>query len=235
MDNENLPNNDLELTPSKSRPWYKRKAIVIPLALLILIVGAASSEESEESGSNSGNSATESSSTTPTAAPPVEIEPAGGEFGNYPSAQKKFVKVIEEARDVIDAAETDLQESVALRGRDKQLCALLTGNRAVDWTGIIKNIGANGEGKAYVDIEIAERVQIKTWNNAFSDIRDDTLIPPSSKFFDDLVAMTKGDLVTFSATLLKSSNSCLKKGNLTEFFYGKNPEFIVKFSDISKN
>jgi len=27
----------------------------------------------------------------------------------------------------------------------------------------------------------------------------------------------------------------LKKGNLTEFFYGKRPEFVVKFSDVTKN
>ena len=128
-----------------------------------------------------------------------------------------------------------MQESVDLRNRDKQLCALLTGNKAVNWTGTINNVGANGEGKAYVDIEIADRVRMQTWNNAFSDIGDNTLIPTSSKFFNDLVAMGKGDLVTFSATFLKGSSSCLKKGNLTEVFYGLSPEFIVRFSNVTKS
>lgn len=231
-------NNDLtdkaESTPKVSRPWYKKKAIVIPLIIVVLIIGGASNTDVEETATTETSVSENSSSNSSTEAP-VEAEPVGGEFGNYPADQAAFVKVIEDAKEAIDAAETDLQESVALRARDKKLCALLTGNRATNWTGIINNVGANGEGKAYVYVEIADKVQVITWNNSFSDISDDTLIPTSSKFFDKLVAMRKGDLVTFSATLLKSSNSCLKKGNLTEFFYGQRPEFVAKFSDVTKN
>jgi hypothetical protein len=227
-------NNDsidkAESTPKESRPWYKKKRIVIPLVLVVLIIGAGSNSDSEESGSATTSSSTENASGNSSAE-----EPVGGEFGNYPADQAAFVKAIEDAKEAIGAAETDLQESVALRARDKQLCALLTGNKATNWTGIIDNVGANGEGKAYVYVEIAEKVKVITWNNSFSDISDNTLIPTSSKFFDKLVAMQKGDLVTFSATFLKSGNSCLKKGNLTEFFYGESPEFVAKFSDITKN
>jgi hypothetical protein len=234
MTDNNELNENVESTPKSSRPWYKKKAIVIPLIILLLIIGGASNTEVEETASTE-TSASENSSSSSNTEAPVEAEPAGGEFGDYPADQAAFVKIVEEAKGTIDAAETDLQESVALRARDKQLCALLTGNKATNWTGIVNNVGANGEGKAYVYIEIADKVKVITWNNSFSDIIDDTLIPTSSKFFDKLVAMKKGDLVTFSATLLKSNNSCLKKGNLTEFFYGQRPEFIARFSDVTKN
>lgn len=233
MTDNNELNDNVESTPKSSRPWYKKKAIVIPLIILVLIIGGVSNTEVEETATTE-TSAGENSSSDSKTEEPVEAEPAGGEFGDYPADQAAFVKVIEEAKESIDAAETDLQESVALRARDKQLCALLTGNRVENWTGIIENVGANGEGKAYVEIEIADRVRMQTWNNAFSDIMDDTLISTSSKFFDKLVAMTKGDLVTFSATFLKGS-TCLKKGNLTEFFYGQRPEFIVRFNNVTKN
>ena len=233
MTDNNELNNNVESTSKTSRPWYKKKAIVIPLIILVLIIGGASNTEVEETATTE-TSASQNSSDSNTEEP-VEAEPAGGEFGDYPADQAAFVKIVEEAKGTIDAAETDLQESVALRARDKQLCALLTGNKATNWTGIVNNVGANGEGKAYVYIEIADKVKVITWNNSFSDISDDTLIPTSSKFFDKLVAMKKGDLVTFSATLLKSNNSCLKKGNLTEFFYGQRPEFIARFSDVTKN
>jgi hypothetical protein len=46
--------------------------------------------------------------------------------------------------------------------------------------------------------------------------------------------MKDGDLVKFSATFLKGSNSCLTKANMTEIFYGISPEFIVKFSNVTK-
>lgn len=225
--------NNFESIPEGSIPWYKNKKIVVPLVIFIFIIGVGSSGGSEELSSTSESAAVTDQSAAPSSAP--KVEPTVGEFGDYPEDQAEFIKIIEIAKSEIDAAETDLQKSVALRNRDKQLCAVMTGNKVVNWTGIIKNIGANGEGKAYVDIEIADRVRVQTWNNAFSDISDNTLIPTSSKFFNDLVAMAKGDVVTFSATFLKSNNSCLKKGNLTEVFYGVSPEFIVRFSNVNKN
>lgn len=234
MTNSESTDKKFELTPESKKPWYKKKKIIIPLAVLVIAIGASTSEE--QSGENVTSSA--SSSTSPEAMEPEqESEPVAepvGEFGNYPKEQQEFLEIIEAAKSEIDNAETDLQESVALRNRDKALCASLSANKASNWTGIIKNVGANGEGKAYVDIEIADRIRVQTWNNALSDIGDNTLIPTSSKFFNDLVAMAEGDLVTFSATFLRGSNSCLKKGNLTDIFYGISPEFIVRFSDIKK-
>ena len=161
-------------------------------------------------------------------------DPNMSDYGLYPQAQADFISLIEKAREDLDNAETDLQESVILRDRDKALCGVLSSRVANKWVGEVKDVGANGEGKAYLEIEIANDVRVKTWNNALSDILDNTLIPPSSKFFDRLVAMKKGDLVTWSAKFLSDSNFCLKGANLTEYFYGKDPKFIVDFQDVVK-
>jgi hypothetical protein len=225
-----------ELTSSENIPWFKKKKIMIPLILLVVVIAASSSgssENSSESGSTSSSTSSEQAA-EPVEEEPVEEEPVGGEFGNYPPSQLKFVKVIEEARNKIDAAETDLQESVALRKRDKDLCAILGNYTATNWTGVIDSVGANGEGKAHVEIKIADNVKIKTWSNAFSDLGDNTLIPSSSKFFDNLVALKDGDPVTFSATFLRGDNFCLKKANLTQTFYAIDPGFIVRFTNIAK-
>jgi hypothetical protein len=226
-----VKDKDPGLTPSGNIPWFKKKKIIIPLILLVVVIGASSSGSSKDS-SKSEKATTSTGSEK--AAEPVAEEPAVGEYGNYPAAQAKFIKVIEVARDTIDAAETDLQESVALRTRDKDLCAILGNYKATNWTGIIDNVGANGEGKAYVEIKIADNVKVKTWNNAFSDLNDGTLIPETSKFFNSLVALKKGDLVTFSATFLRGDNFCLKKANLTQTFYAIDPGFIVRFTNVSK-
>jgi hypothetical protein len=225
-----------ELTPSENIPWFKKKKIIIPLVLLVVVVGAASSGSSEKATDpeKTTTSADSEQSAEPVEEAPVKEEPVGGEFGNYPAAQAKFVKVIEVAKDKINAAETDLQESVALRQRDKDLCAILGNYTATNWTGVIDTVGANGEGKAYVEIKIADNVKIKTWNNAFSDLNDGTLIPETSKFFNSLVALKKGDPVTFSATFLRGDNFCLKKANLTQTFYAIDPGFIVRFTNVSK-
>jgi hypothetical protein len=215
-----------------SKPWFKKKRFVIPIGFLVLaMMSGVFSSSSETTSSPASSSATSSESAAPEE--PVEVEPVGGRYGNYPEAQLKFVQTIEKAKSTISDAETDLQESVALRSRDKALCAILGNNKATNWTGVIGRVGANGEGKAHVLIDFADDMKVSTWNNALSDFQDNTLIPTPSSFFDDLVALKKGDQVTFSGTFLSSNDSCLSKKNLTDFFYGRDPDFLFRFSDIS--
>jgi len=213
-------------------PWFKKKRIMIPVGFLVLaMLSSVFGSSSETSTSSSTSSASSSESAEPEE--PVEVEPVGGRYGDYPAAQLKFVQTVDKAKTAIRDAETDLQESVALRARDKALCAILGKNNATNWTGLIGRIGANGEGKAYVTVDIGDDMKVSTWNNALSDFMDDTLIPTTSSFFDDLVALKKGDPVTFSGTFLSSSDSCLKKSNLTDLFYGRDPDFVFRFSDVS--
>jgi hypothetical protein len=220
-----------EITPT-ARPWYKKKRFIIPFALMVLIVGFGGSSSSDSEETNSA-SVEASASQAPEEVIPIE-DPNMTDYGLYPQSQADFVSLVEKAREDLDAAETDLQESVIVRGRDDALCGVLSSRVANNWVGEVKDVGANGEGKAYLEIEIANDVRVKTWSNALSDIFDNTLIPTSSKFFDRLVAMQKGDLVYWSAKFLSDSNSCLKGANLTEYFYGKDPKFIVDFEDVFK-
>ena len=220
-----------EITPA-SRPWYKKKRFIIPFVFMVLVVGFGGSSSSDSEDTNSA-SVEASASEASVEVIPTE-DPNMSNYGLYPQAQADFIALIEQAREDLDNAETDLQESVILRDRDKALCGVLSSRVANKWVGEVKDVGANGEGKAYLEIEIADDVRVKTWNNALSDFSDNTLISPSSKFFDRLVAMNKGDLVTWSAKFLSDSNFCLKGANLTEYFYGKDPKFIVDFKDVVK-
>lgn len=163
---------------------------------------------------------------------PEPVEPAL--YGKpYPADQQAFIDIIDQSVADLDAATTELQTSQIVVERDANLCAALTSNGMQNWVGKILEIGANGDGYAHVRIEIAPNVVVQTWNNAFSDFEDDTLIKPSQPFFDKLVGMEEDALVTFSGTLLSSSDSCLKGSNLTDTFYGYDPNFITRFADIS--
>jgi hypothetical protein len=228
-----MTENNVEPTPSKA-PWYKQKKIVIPLISLVVLISIANSgSESEDTpAAESATSAPADESQSADSPQPEPVAEEEGEYGVYPSDQKEFIDVIVAARTAIDNAETDLQVSVALRKRDEDLCKILSSNSAKNWVGVITNIGANGEGKAYVEIELADDVRVKTWNNAFSDLNDNTLIPTSASFFDRLVALTEDTKVVWSAKFLSDNDSCLKKANFTDVFYGIDPQFVVRFSDI---
>lgn len=220
-----------EPKPQESkRPWYKKKRFLLPIGFLILISALTSTSEDSET-NKSSSSSSESSPAPVESSKEVETEEYS-EYGIYSDEQKEFIEIVEQATSVIRDAETELQESVALRKRDDDLCALLGDRTAINWTGKITEVGANGEGKAHVEIELADNVRVKTWNNALSDIGDNTLISPSSSFFNNLVSMSEDTIVTWSGKFLSGNDFCLKKANLTNIFYASDPQFIVKFSNI---
>ncbi len=173
---------------------------------------------------------TQASSSAPAPEPTEETGP----FGKYPAAEAAFAKEVAAASEKYDAAKTDLQRSRVMRTRNKNLYNIMGGLKVSKWVGVIKDVGANGEGKAYVDIEIADGVQVHTWNNFFSDMGDNTLIPESSSMFDTLVDAEPGDQVVFSGKFFRDSDATLRTTNLTEVFSVLTPEFLFDFSAISK-
>lgn len=223
-------------TKAIKKKWYKRKGIVIPL-LILIVIGIATSGDEDESSSTSGDTTASTEALSDTSAPEASTTTTTTSTTTIvdlrPDQQVSFITAIENGRAELDAATTDLQRSKALRDRDRALCDLLENYVATDWVGTIERIGANGEGKAYLTLEIGEDARVQTWNNAFSDIGDNTLIPENSEVFAVIVPLTEGDRVRFSATFLKGSDTCLKAGNFTETFYGIDPEFIVRFTQVS--
>lgn len=160
----------------------------------------------------------------------ISVTPSSHAAGAIPAQQKKFIDVINKGVKAYEDAKTDLKSSVALRKRDKDACAVLKNLNATNWVGKIKDIGANSEGKAYIQIEIASGIRVQTWSNAFSDMDDNTLIPEGSKVFNAIMDGDEGSTITFSAKFIKGTKTCLKGTNLTEYFYATDPKFVVKIT-----
>ena len=89
----------------------------------------------------------------------------------------------------------------ALSRRNKGLCKIVENGKVKHWSGKIATLDANGEGKGVVSIEIAEDVHVATWNNAFSDDEDHTLIE-AGQLFDKFLEHEEDDVVTFSGKLI---------------------------------
>ncbi|MFE6508297.1 hypothetical protein ACFVDI_13035 [Nocardioides sp. NPDC057767] len=153
---------------------------------------------------------------------------------NMPDSEARFIKHVTAASDDYDQAATDLQQSQVVKKRNRAICSDLPDGNFVDWVGEVKNVGANGEGKAYVAVDIDDNIHVQTWNNAFSDLSDNTLIPEESPFFDTLTQLVPGDKVTISGSFVGESGSCVKTSNMTEVFGVVDPQFIARFSKVEK-
>lgn len=156
----------------------------------------------------------------------------GGEAAAQPAEQLQFIAIFEDAVDKYSAASTELQAANVLNERDDDLCVVTNQGRVDGWIGEVDRVGANGDGKGIVSVEIAPDLMLKTWNNAFSDILDDTLIEPSSALFDKILPLEGGETVRISGRFVEGSNHCLKDSRLTDSGRSSDPDFIFKFQEV---
>lgn len=162
-----------------------------------------------------------------------EPEPDSSEYGSQPKDQREFVEAVAAAQAKADASDNDLKRGSALSKRNKALCKIVgSSGKVKNWSGKINTLDANGEGKGVVSIEIGEQMHVSTWNNAFSDISDNTLIEPGA-LFDKFLEYSEGDIVQFSGTLLDGGDTCINDSRLTLDGKLSDPKFIFRFKAIS--
>jgi uncharacterized protein YgiM (DUF1202 family) len=151
-----------------------------------------------------------------------------------PEVQRQFEQTYLIHSAEFDKGENELQQTTARNNRKKAFQQLGIKN-ITDWVGVLKTLKTNNEGKAYVYIDLGNGLTICTWNNAFSDIGDNTLIPIDSPLFRTLENMVEGRKVKFSGTFLTGDGSDYfhASGALTIKMAMKAPNFVMKFSSIS--
>lgn len=150
-----------------------------------------------------------------------------------PESQQLFEGIIEDYYEQFDNAENEIQESQARRARMQAIAALPIGRVVEGWYGTLENMGTNSEGDAYIAISLNRRLAIKTWNNAFSDMSDSTLIKSTNPLYEKLGNMKKGQKVIFSGSFLPSDADTFREGSMTIDGAMTDPEFIFRFSDVN--
>ena len=159
--------------------------------------------------------------------PPPEAVP-----GSIPLAEQALVSAVQAARQAYESATNDLLKGTARVQRGKSICQAIPDRRASHWVGKVSELSSNGEGKGVLAIEIAEGIHAKTWNNALSDVFDDTLIGPSSPVFQQVQSLKVGERVHFSGVFSASDTDCIKESSLTLGGSISEPDFIIKFKEI---
>ena len=161
-----------------------------------------------------------------------EPEPEPEPTLDLPSAEAKFVKTVKKYEAVYDEASTELKRSKTVTDRNNELCGL-TGGSFTGWVGEITEIGSNNDGHAHIEIRIDDNIRIQTWNNALSDMFDDTLIKSGSKLWEKLSNMDEGTEVKFAGEFVADDEGCVRTTNLTETFGVVDPQFLARFTDVS--
>ena len=202
-------------------------AISIPIGLIMLGAFISGFEEGRTKAKTTQTGSTPLASTTSSS----KITPS-----NRPDIQTKFEDIIATYKGHYRQAETDLQKGYSRTERKKAIQALNMRGQAKNWVGVVKKIGANNEGKAYVSIALNRDLQVKTWNNAVSDSFDNTLIPPNSPLYNTLLSMKQGQEVKFSGHFLTSpykDEDYYEESSLSMAGAMLSPEFLFQFDEIT--
>ncbi|MFB0833747.1 hypothetical protein ACX8Z9_08180 [Arthrobacter halodurans] len=237
--------------PKKKKVW---PAVVGGIIVLSLLGSCMGGNDDEPAASTPTATATEPAKTTEKAAAaavtqPAEtveaeetaaeettaapVEPAAAEAPSVgPKAQQAFLAGIAKSAAAYSDASTELKRTKVVTDRDKAACAA-TGGKFNGWEGEITTIGSNNDGHAHITVKVGDDVELATWNNALSDIGDDTLIQSGTKLWEKLLEMEEGATVLVSGEFVDGDNTCVETSNLTETFNAASPDFVTRFTDVT--
>lgn len=151
-----------------------------------------------------------------------------------PADQQSFVKLVESYYDSYRQAPNELKKS-ALRAERKTAIQGALGKLTIQgWVGTLREMGTNSDGKAYITIQLqGSKIEIKTWNNALSDIADKSLIETGSDLYNKISNLSKGKTVHFSGAFRSGDKDYIREASLTESGAMTSPAFIMSFTDVS--
>ena len=150
-----------------------------------------------------------------------------------PPSETAFIATVKNARQQYNAGANEMAKGATRPGRKAALCNLLTGVEATNWVGKIARLSTNNDGRGVLAISIADDIQVKTWNNALSDIGDHTLIDPNSDLYRRAVNLQNGQVIRFTGRFFRNDTDCVHETSLSMSGSMREPEFLFQFSDIS--
>jgi hypothetical protein len=211
---------------SSSRPGSPLIKLCIALAIVVGIAYFVlnSSSSSSSSSSNASDANQPPGRQAATASPPPIVIPAD---------EEKFIDTVSGYMASYNAAPNQMAQGAFRPQRAAAICAAFQGGGAIsNWVGTISTMTSNNDGNGVLGISLSNGITVSTWNNAVSDILDNTLIRPGTDLLKRVSAMSIGVVVRFSGNFFSSSTDCFEEQSVTLDGSMTAPEFTFRFSDV---
>lgn len=180
------------------------------------------------------------------AAPPAEAPPApaatpaeeaaavlGVLAPQQPKDQTAFTQAVRAARDAFDKAPDDERDAIQPQ-RAAAICKALPKPEVKNWIGQIQSLDTDSGKRLTVTMALPDGTLVKTWNNAMSDMEDQTLVPAGSPVAQSLGKMKAGDTVRFAGTFFADEPDCYRSSRLSLMQSMMEPSFLFRFTAVEK-
>ena len=151
-----------------------------------------------------------------------------------PTSQKGLVLAVKAAVEAYTGSGNDLQRGAARPARAHAICKAVPKRRADRWIGKLKTISTNSDGWGVLAVSLTPQITVGTMPNSWADIKDKTLISPKSPVYASAAKLKEGDLVVFSGTFANGDTDCFGEKSLTMSGSMMRPDFVFRFSAISR-
>ncbi|WP_051231336.1 hypothetical protein [Kaistia adipata] len=178
--------------------------------------------------------------TPPTPVPsPVAAAPAEDSIAalalqeQQPKDQAAFATAIGDAKKEFDPADFEAQMELQPR-RAAAICKALPKPEVKDWVGAIRATDADSGGRLTVTVALPDGTLVKTWNNAMSDLDDNTLVPAGTPLAGTFGKLKAGDAVRFAGTFFSDEADCYRSTRLALGQSVMEPSFLFRFTAVEK-
>jgi hypothetical protein len=172
---------------------------------------------------------------SPTAASPAEEAAAalGLLLPEQPKDQAAFTKAVGTARTEFDTAEDIERESIQPQ-RAAAICKALPKPAVKGWVGKLQAMEADSGKRLTVTVALPDGTLVKTWNNAMSDMDDQTLVAADSPVAASFGKLKVGDAIRFSGTFFADEPDCYRSSRLSLMQSMMEPSFLFRFTAVEK-
>lgn len=224
-----LVGSNAGIAPSKIEParratplWKKFVFVaagLLGLSVLVRVVTSSSSNGDGEPAQSASNGASNPSSQEA-----------------LPSDESEFISTVGSFQTRYGEAVNEFQKSAVRRSRAQAFASMLPSRLVENWVGRISSMETNSDGNGVLSVDLpgGSRIKVGTWNNALSDIEDDTLIPHGSPLYNQIANLADGDVVFFSGRFAPSGLDYVKESSVTEAGSMAEPEFIFTFVSVGR-
>jgi len=150
-----------------------------------------------------------------------------------PKDQTAFIQAVGSARDAYEQAD-DMERDSIQPQRAAAICAALPKPQVKNWVGKIQSMEADSGKRLTLTLALPDGTLVKTWNNAMSDLEDQTLVPAGSPVAQSLGKLKVGATVRFAGTFFADEPDCYRSSRLSLMQSMMEPSFLFRFTAVEK-
>ncbi|BCP54110.1 hypothetical protein K32_27270 [Kaistia sp. 32K] len=150
-----------------------------------------------------------------------------------PKDQTAFAAVIKSTKAEFDTAD-DVQREAIQPKRAAAICKAVPKPEIKGWVGQIQAAEKDSGGRLTVTVALPDGTLVKTWNNAMSDIDDNTLVPAGTPLAQTFGKLQTGEAIRFAGTFFTDEPDCYRSSRLSLPQSMMEPSFLFRFTSVEK-